>query len=298
VRKLLFLFSLTLVVACGALTAETLTLTDGSTQTGDIIKFDDNGLLLRAGDAYTPVPWGKLSQESLKQLADNPKIKPLVDVFIQPDESQRPPQPEIHVNPVSRLERPANPSLFGGLMGSSVGLFILLVLYAANLYAAFEVAIVRARPVLQVIGLSALLPVIGPVIFLALPMKVEVSEGQKAEEALAAEVAAAHKAPEEIQIVEASWRPEEKKPEMQVFARGKFTFNKRFVETKFAGFIGEPKGDALKFSMEVKTGRTQFAVARIMQVTATDVAFETIPPGQTTVPLADILEIKLDPKAA
>ena len=24
-----------------------------------------------------------------------------------------------------------------------------------------------------------------------------------------------------------------------VFARGKFTFNKRFVETKFAGFIGE-----------------------------------------------------------
>jgi len=300
VRKLLSLFSLLLVVAFGATAAETLTLTDGTTQAGDIVKFDDNGLMLRgAGDAYVNVPWGKLSQDSLKHLSENPKLKPLVEVFILPDESQRPVKPVIQINPVSRLERPANPSLFGGLVGSPVGLFILLVLYAANLYAAYEVSIIRARPPVQVIGLSAILPIIGPVVFLALPMKVEPPPVEADPFAPAGTAgAAAQRTPEEIQIVEASWRQEEKKPETQVFARGKFTFNKRFLETKFAGFIGEPKGDALKFTMEVKTAQAQFAVDRIMQVAATDVIFETNQPAQVTVALVDILEIKLTPKPA
>ena len=287
-----------MLVVASATAAETLALTDGSTQAGDIVKFDDNGLMLRgAGDAYVTVPWGKLSQDSLKHLTENPKIKPLVEVFIAPDESQRPAKPEIKVNAVTRLEHPANPSLFGGLTGSPVGLFILLVLYLANLYAAFEVSVVRARPAVQVIGLSAVLPIIGPVIFLAMPMKVEAPPEENVFAAPAGTAAAAaQRTPEEIQIVEASWRQEDKKPEAQIFARGKFTFNKRFVETKFAGFIGELKGEALNFSMEVKTASTQFAVERIQQVAATDVIFETVQSGQVTVPLADILEIELTPK--
>jgi len=300
VRKLLFIFSLVLAVAGGAMAATTVTLTDGSTQAGDIVKFNDNGLMLRtAADTYTNVSWGQMSQESLKQLAENPKIRPLVEVFFEPDASARPAKAEIKTGPVTRMERPAQPSLFGGLAGSPVGLFLLLVLYAANLYAGYEISIIRARPAVQVIGLAAVLPIIGPVVFLALPMKVEapVEEVHFAAPAGTAE-AAAERTPEEIQIIEASWRTEEKKPEAQVFARGKFTFNKRFVETKFAGFIGEPKGDALKFSMEVKTAAALFAVERIMQVAATDVIFETTQPAQVTVPLNDILEIKLTPKPA
>jgi hypothetical protein len=300
VRKILFLFTLALFVACGAMAAETLTLTDGSTQAGSIVKFDDNGLMLRGeGDAYVTVPWGKLSQDSLKHLTENPKIKPLVEVFILPDESQRPPKPEIKVNAVTRLDRPTNPSLFGGLLASPVGWFILLVLYGANLYAGFEVAVIRARPAIQVVGLAAVLPVVGPVIFLAMPVRVEApSEHQDFAAPAGTAGAAAQRTPEEIKIAEASWRKEEKKPEVQLFSRGKFTFNKRFVETKFAGYIGELKGDALKFSMEVKTATAQFAVERIMQVAATEVIFETVASGQVTVPLGDILEIKLTPKAA
>ena len=307
-RKIIFLFSLIIAVASGARAAETLTLTDGSTLAGDIVKPDDNGLLLRAaGDVYTNVSWGRFSQESLKHLAENPKTRQYVDVFILPDESQRPAKPEISVkkdDELTRLKLPGRdgnppPSLFGGLLGSPVGLFILLVLYGANLYAGYEISIIRARPALQVIGLSAALPVIGPVIFLAMPMRVEAPPEEQDFAAPAGTAgAAAQRTPEEIQIVEASWRKEEKKPEAQVFARGKFTFNKRLVETKFAGFIGEPKGDGLKFSMEVRTATAQFAVERIMQVANTDVIFETATSGQVTVPLADILEIKLIPKAA
>ena len=220
-----------------------------------------------------------------------------MEVFIEPDASARPAKPEIQVNAVTRLERPAQPSLFGGVFGSPVGLFILLVLYAANLYAAFEVSVIRARPVIQVIGLSAVLPIAGPVIFLALPIRVEKPAEENDFAAPAGTAgAAAQRTPEEIQIIEASWRQEEKKPEAQVFARGKFTFNKRFVETKFAGFMGELKGDALKFSLEVKTSSVQLAVERIQQVAVADVIFETAQSGQVTVPLADILEIKLTPK--
>lgn len=279
---------------------ESLTMADGAAFTGDIVKFDDNGMLLRAGDVYTNLTWGRLSQESLKQLSANPKIRPLVEVFIEPDQSQRPAKAEIKVNPVTRMERPANPSIFGGLVHSSLGLFILLVLYAANLYAAFEVSVIRARPALQVIGLSAVLPIIGPVVFLAMPIKIdappEVAEGVGM---APAGTAGAIKNPADIQIADASWKKEEeaKKPQAQIFARGKFTFNKRFVETKFAGYIGVPKDDAFKNTMELKTSKGQFTVERIAQVEATEVIFETVQSGQITVPLADIQEIKLVPKS-
>jgi hypothetical protein len=302
VRKILFIFTLAVAVAFAAVAAETLTLTDGSSQSGDIVKFDDNGLLLRAGDVYTNLAWSKLSQDSLKHLTESPKIKPYAEVFIEPDASSRPPKPEITVNPVTRLSRPANPSLLGGLFGSPVGWFIILVLYAANLYAGFEVSVIRARPAAQVIGLSAVLPVIGPVIFLAMPMKVEAPPEEKIEVAPAGTAAAAaQRTPEEveaIQVAAAASQRQERKPEVQVFARGKFTFNKRFMETKFAGYIGEPKGDATQFSMEIKTAQAQFAVERILQVAATDLIIETVQLGQVTLLLTDILEIKLNPKTS
>ncbi|MCZ7640764.1 MAG: hypothetical protein M5U12_34740 [Verrucomicrobia bacterium] len=43
------------------------------------------------------------------------------------------------------------------------------MLYAANLLAAYEIARYRNRPVAVVCGLSALLPLLGPLIFLASP---------------------------------------------------------------------------------------------------------------------------------
>lgn len=277
--------------------AESLTMADGASFTGDIVKFDDNGLLLRSGEVYTNLSWGKFSQESLKHLLANPKLKPLVEVFIEPDASQHAAKAEIKVNPVTRMERPANPSIFGGLVKSPLGLFILLVLYAANLYAAFEVSVIRGRAALQVIGVSAILPVIGPVIFLALPIPV-VKPPEEVLDPMGTPPPAI-KGPAEIQIGEASWKqPEEKKVEAQVFARGKFTFNKRFVETKFAAYLGVPKGEALKNTMELKTSKGGFTVERIAQVEATEVIFETVQSGQITVPLADIQEIKLVPKPA
>jgi hypothetical protein len=143
--------------------------------------------------------------------------------------------------------------------------------------------------------LAAVLPIIGPIIFLLMPIKIEAPPEEEVVTEAAPTIA---KLPSSSAAAEEAVKPEDTKPQPQIFARGKFTFNKRFVETKFAGYIGEPKGDALKFTMEVKSPQGSFHVVRIVQVAATDVTLETVERGPVTVPLADILEVKLNPKTA
>lgn len=305
-RTFLISFGLWLGLTTAVFAAETWALTDGTSVSGEIVngKIDDNGMMIHTtADTYTTVtiPWGRFSQDTLKQLSANPKIKGFVEPFINPTEADRPPKAEIKAPTVTRpVKAPGelNPSILGGILHSSVGLFLLLVIYLANLYAAFEVAKVRGKNIGAVVGISAVLPIAGPIIFLLQPIK-----ATETEETPAAEGAPNGTKPaapgEEIEIVAASWQPsqEEKKPQPQVFARGKFTFNKRFVETKFAGFIGEPKGDAANFTMEFKTLKETIAVECIKQLSATEAILET-PNGQVTVPFADIQEIKLNPKTA
>src|SRR5471032_2832972 len=112
---------------CGLLAAagaDTFPLADGTSLTGDIVSFNDAGVILHtADDKYTErMPWTKFSQDALKQLsAANPKIKSLVDPFIEAAAPARPPKPAINIPDVARLELPPRQSLIGALFSSSVG---------------------------------------------------------------------------------------------------------------------------------------------------------------------------------
>jgi hypothetical protein len=290
-------------MAAGVSAADTYALADGTSYSGDIVKFDDIGVMIHtSSDVYTNVAWPQFSQDTLKQLADNPKYKPLVEWFIEPTE--HPAKPRVSVHYEQPVQLPAQPSLLGGMIHSSLGLFILLLVYAANLYAAFEVALVRGKSIPLVVGAAAVLPIIGQVIFMLQPVKGEQTvEEIPLEEGMPGAPAADAPPPgSDIQIVSASWQPgqevpEEKKLQPQVFARGKYTFNKRFIETKFANFIGELKGEATIYSMEIKTLKDTLAVEGIKQVGASEVILET-PTGQLTVTFGDIQEIKLIPRPA
>jgi len=279
--------------------ADNFTLADGSSLSGEIVKFDDHDAMVHTStDGYTNIAWPQFSQDTLKQLAGNPKYGAYAAPFINPEAGSS--AKEIKVNYEQPVKLPEHPSIFGGLFGSSLGLFILFIVYAANLYAAFEIAVVRGKPVGVVMGLSAVLPIVGPIIFLAQPMKAQSTAEAPATEATPAAGGSAvppppNASPEEIQIVSASWQQQEEKKQPQIFARGKFTLNKRFIETKFAGFIGEPKGDAKNFNMEIKTSKETVAVECIKQVGPTEAIVET-PNGQVTVAFADMQEIKLNPK--
>ena len=83
----------------------------------------------------------------MKQLAQNPKIDPFVEPFIAPAPAEQAIKPEVKIQDVTRLDRSAPASLIGGLFSSGVGLMVLLLIYAANIYAGYEIARFRARPV-------------------------------------------------------------------------------------------------------------------------------------------------------
>jgi hypothetical protein len=293
--------------------ADTFTLADGTPLTGDIVRFDDNGMMFRlADDSYTNVLWTKFSQDALKQLGNNPKVQPLVEPFIEPQASDLPPKPEIKISDVTRLALPAKQSLFGALFSSSVGIFVILLIYAANLYAGFEIAVCRGRPIALVVAVAAVLPIAGPIIFLSLPVPVETPPVEEIPAdmlpyiaPLAAESApASASAPDAgaLHIAHAVEGAAADRAKTQVFQRGQFTFNRRFLETKFSGFFGVARRPAEKdLLLLVKTTRGEFTAQRITRIASNEMHIETTVGGavqEIMVPFAEIQEIKLKQKDA
>ena len=297
---------------CGwfAACADTFQLIDGSSVSGDIVLFNDAGITLRTpSDSYTNVVWPKFSQSALKQLAQNPKIKPLAAPFIETPPSQAT-NANIPVPEVARLELPPKQSLLAALLSSSVGFIALLLIYAANVYASYEIALLRARPVGLVMGVAAVLPVLGPIIFLSLPMRQETeaaeAQPQAAPHAFAVPGVAARGAESVaaagIHISPAAGPRAAAPPEAQVFQRGQFTFNRRFFETKFPGFFATIRRPAERdLVLVVKTARAQLIVQRISRIAANEAHFEVLQGGarqEIMVPFADIQEIQLKHKDA
>jgi len=312
VRKLLWTISgLWLCGLLAATGADTFALADGTSLTGDIVTFNDAGIIIHTSDdKYTErMPWAKFSQDALKQLsAANPKIKPLVEPFIEMPASERPPEPEIKIQNVTRLELPPKQSLLGALSSSSVGFFLLVLIYGANIYAGFEAAIFGARPIGLGMGAAAVLPVLGPVILLSLPTVLQ-PVAAPAESVTASEeqtfTVPGMPSKEEIHIVAGSWQTPGAAPEVpaaQIFQRGQFTFNRRFFETKFPGFFAVTRRAADKdLVLTVKTMRGEFVVQRIVRIAQDDVHFQIVK-GEASfeemVPFAEIQQIQLKSRDA
>jgi len=300
---------------CGLLTAsacaETFQLTDGQSLTGDIIKPNESGLLLKFSNGkYNTLPWAKLSQGDLKRLQQDPKMREYVEPFIEIPLETRVKKTEVDIKPVERLDRPAQGSLIGALFGSSVGLVSLLLIYLANLYAAYEISVVRAYPPALVCGIAAVAPFIGPIVFLCLPTRIESAEewrpgqprvtppavAEPAETAAAAAEGATPYPPPEVTAAAPAL------PQTQVFQRGKFTFNRRFFETKFASFFTLVRRDPDKdMVLLFRTARGEYVANRITRIAANDLHVE-VRKGPATQEVAisftEIQEIQLKHKDA
>ena len=139
-----------LLLAAGA---DVFQLTDGTLLTGDIVKYDDSGVLVRtAEDIYTNMIWTRFSQNALSQLAQQPKIRPYAQPFLITPSSEQTSKKQIKIQEVSRLPVPPKVPLFAALFSSSVGLVVMFLIYGANLYAAMEIAICRSRPIGAIIS--------------------------------------------------------------------------------------------------------------------------------------------------
>ena len=297
--------------------AVTIEFTDGTKFTGDIVQKAPAYIQLRVEGAYTNLDWGKISQGSLKELqtlaASNrdTKLAEYVSPYIEIPEDEIIKKTQVEVKPVPRLDRAEKGSLIGAMFKSPLGLICILLLYAANIYAAYEIAVIRAYPPAMVCGIAAVAPVIGPVIFLCLPTKLPGREGEAEEEidapAAAADAplpSAAHgdAATEHAPATADSAHAASALPQTQVFKRGQFTFNRRFIETKFSTFFGAiRRGNDKDLVLVVKSARGEHVATRISRIAANDMHLEVHKGGasqEVQIPFLEIQEIHIKHKDA
>jgi hypothetical protein len=329
VRILRFVSVGLLGLLCVGARADTFQLNDGQAVTGEIVatSANDAGVQIRVEEGkYQLVPWSNFSQDDLKKFKENPKFAAFVEPLIEMSAEERTKRAEVVIKPVNRIDRPPAHSLFGAMFSSSVGIFLMLLLYAANIYAAFEISIFRAQPAILVCGVAAVAPLIGPIIFLCLPTRPQTAAEEEAEAAAHAPAviqpfavpnqpgapgASEHPHPAEAGGLRLAAEPagafgssaaHPAIPQAQVFQRGAYTFNRRFFETRFPGFFGVIRREADKdMVLAVKAARGQYTATRISRIAANELHFQ-VQTGSASeeimIPFSEIQEIQLKHKDA
>jgi len=308
---------LLLWLAAGAATlhADSFGLTDGTTVTGDLLSADERGVMFKlpSGETSERVPWIKFSQEALKTMQKVPKAARYLEPFLDVDVSKKAQKRDVLIHEWEKPSRQAAASFLGGFFGTGFGMLVLFLAYAASLYAAYEIAIVRAYPWPLVCGVAAVFPLLGPVVFLCLPTRVvshadESGGDWKSYEAEEAAAAAAAVAATEggaegggLQIAAATAAPAA--PAMhptERYPRGQFTFNRRFFETKFPSWFSVVRRDSDKeLCILFKTARGNYTCTRFSRITANDLTLH-VPEGTSArdvvVPFQEVQEVILKHK--
>jgi hypothetical protein len=335
-RRFALFFICSLVFLSINAQAGTFTLVDGTKIEGEpVFPVNDGGVLFRteSGEDIPRVKWDLLTQESIRAIMakatsdrDKVLIAPLIEQLPGERARQQAQRREIVVKPIQPPPRPTTNLGILAIFSSPVGVAILLILYAANLLAAYEVAIYRFQPIAMVCGLAAIpfLGVLSPIIFISMPTRRVYAEGQAPEdtdgEAQRRFRATAPPTDVPAPSVEATAPPPEDQPseavpasapapvaalppkpaEPIVFKRGDFLFNRRFFETKLAGFARAVPGQAEKgMVVYIKSSRGEFTGSRIVRYTPTELYLQISRENATAdemIPFIEILEVQIRPK--
>ena len=303
--------------------ADAFKLNSGETVNGEVLPTtaNDQGVQIKVGEGdYQRVPWASFSQDDLRTFSKNQKMEPFVEPFIEVTQQEKIKRTEVTIKQPPRVERPARQSLLGAMGSSTLGILVLVLLYAATVYAGYEVALFRAQPPALVCGLSAipLLGVLSPIVFLSLPTRIPKTAAEIREEEAAAAAAeqpipsaaaevnpmqgqAEHPGNLKLAQTEAG-HAKPKIPDTVTFQRGQFTFNRRFIETKFPGFFSVVRRDADRDMVLVfKTNRGEFSGQRISRIAANDLHLEVqrgAASEEVLIPFQEIQQIKLKHKDA
>jgi hypothetical protein len=274
-------------------------LNNGVVLNGQPLTPKDQFIMVKVGEnAYTNLFWTQLSQETLRELEKNKSFAPYAAVFIDPPPSR----PEVKtggkavtIKPVTRMDRPRD----GGFFASPVMIAMLFLVWAANIYAGYEISVFRQQPPALVCVAAGILPIIGPAIFLAMPTR-----QQKQEPAWEAPVETAPV--EEVPVTEEPPPPPSQEqpafPPPVVYPRGQFVFNRRFFETKFAGFLKMVPGEAERDKViHIKSARGEYTGHRLSKVDQNDLSLQIRKGAATedvTIPFTEIYEVTVKHKDA
>ncbi len=316
-------FGLLLVCLLGFLSitalADTYVLNDGTKIDGDPISITDKGVVFHSvdGSDLPRVSWDDFSQDAIKTLIPHVKSaneRTLVEQLVDEPKQEKEAAKEIVVKPIQPPPRPKTDIGLLALFGSPVGLTILFILYCTNIYAAYEVAIYRRRPLAMVCGLAAIpfLGVFSPITFVAMPtvkgeIEAEMDQAQTRFRETAPPVEAVMAPPPEdvpSAAAEAEAAPVAAAPAVAstlpppvIFKRGEFSFNRRFFETRLAGFFrlvpGEAEKDMVVF---IKSARGDFIGRRITRITPTELYLQLFNGNATAdemIPFIEVLEVQV-----
>lgn len=296
---------------------DTFELADGRTLIGEAIGYNDNGLIVKlsAGNLQTErVSWARLSQQTLKTLSQNPKATKFVEPFIELTPEEKAQRAGLELKPVPRIEKTKRPSLVAAL-GTPIGFTIFLILYLANIYAGYEIALFRNQPIPLVAGIAAVAPLIGPAVFLAMPRRVTEAaanwdiQGEASPEPTSP-LAPPPSRPSPVREYNPSSAPPPPPvfavetpevadlPPTQSYSRGQYTINRRFIETKFAGFLRVVPSESEKdLRLVINSARGQFTGSRIVRLTANELYLLAGPIGgpanEEMIPFSEISEIQI-----
>ena len=298
---------------CTAVGAE-YRLTNGDVYRGQAASFNDDGLVvsLEIGGFSPRIPWGKLTQETLKDLAQIPEAKELVEPYIEipieVKEAEKQKKKEIKVVEPPKVPHTESKAGFFSAMANPLGYALLGAIYLANLYAAREVARFRGRPAALVIGVSAIAPILGPILFALLPsghVEMEaapvhdtsaVTEGvNPMQQALPQGMAGSN-----LGLAAAGAKSGGNPAYSQVYTRANTTIDRRFFETKFTGFFRIMPSDAEKdLVMVIKTPKKEIVATRVSRISANEIHFQLQQGGsETSVPFGEITEVSVRQKGA
>ncbi len=302
-------------------------LKDGTEISGEVTGPNGLGVLFRydegeqKGRFSRRYKWEEFSQDTLKEFLQDNRVKNFVGVLIEikpedlsalQDEAlpERKARPPLELKPVPKAVREHGDATFFGAIFSGTGLLLALVMYGANLFAAYEIAYFRNYHFAIVCGVAAVVPLIGPTVFLCLPTRSKHAEvedtgplpGDTADVMAAGtegEEEEAEAAPVYVEPVPAVAQI----PATQVFKRGEVAINRRFIETKFAPFFRVILGDNEKdLRLVIKSSKGEFVGNRVSKVTQTDLSLQiTNDAGasvEETFPITDIFEIQIRHKDA
>ncbi len=320
---------------CGVVAAATLwahaadfKLNNGTVLKGEPMGSDNRGVIIRDPDGKMSarVAWTNFTQEALKELAKNANAKTFVEILIEEPEQdldtslmptvQKRARPQVKLAKVEVPERyeKGRPGFLGSIFTSGIGWFTLFILYAGNLFAAYEIAIYRRRPVKVIVGICAAAPVVGPTVFLCLPEVKEQKVAAKPEVATEEEEVkapgpkhmhkgpggAAHGAPAGGPLADVPTMAPQAAPvpKTQYFRRGEVSFNRRFMESKFAPFFKVVLSDKEKdLFLVFNTVRGQYISQHVTKVGQADITVQIEAEGgatcDETFPFNDIQEVQI-----
>lgn len=290
-------------------------LSNGDILIGQAASFNDDGLVVRLDlGGFSPrVPWGKFTQETLKMLMDVPEatefVEPYIEVPIEIKEAEKKKRQEIRISEPPKVPHSAEKIGFFAAMGNPLGYALLGALYLANLYAAAQIARYKGRPVALVVGVSAILPVLGPILFALLPSlgqayvepEVEPAPAETGTNPMQQNLPAGMQASGlglaggGAPAGKAAGNP----AYSQVYNRTNATFDRRFFETKFTGFFrvapAEPEKDLV---IVVKTQKQEIVAARVSRISASEIHFQLQRGTEASVGFGEIVEVSVRPKGA